>query len=76
MTANLVGIGGVFARESGNNRDYFLINAHGDVTAVTNGSTVLKTLFYWATDASHTNALGVTNLTATAWAMSRVILRK
>ena len=35
-----------------------------------------KHLSYWATDASHTNALGVTNLTATAWAMSRVILRK
>ena len=45
-TTNLVGIGGVFARQNGNNRDYFLKNAHGDVTAVTNGSTVTKTYEY------------------------------
>ena len=46
MTTNLVGIGGVFARQSGNSRDYFLKNAHGDVTAVTNGSTITKTYEY------------------------------
>ncbi len=32
--------------ESGNNRDYFLINAHGDVTAKVSGGTVTKTYNY------------------------------
>lgn len=43
MIVNLVGIDGVFALESGINRDYYLKSTHGDVTAVTNGSTVTRT---------------------------------
>ena len=41
-----MGIGGTFARQNESNRDYFLKNVHGDVTAVTNGITITKTYEY------------------------------
>ena len=43
---NYIGVNGIFARESGENTDYFFKNGHGDVTGIVRDGEVIKTYDY------------------------------
>ena len=43
---NYIGASGIFARESGENTDYYFKNGHGDVTSIVRDGDVIKTYDY------------------------------